>query len=93
MLALRRVARPEPGGPASATLLLINGYSEDHEFILPEPRLDWQLLADAAEPVDEHGKPQPRSVQDNRIIVAAHAAVLLGVRPIDESAGNDGEAT
>jgi glycogen operon protein len=84
MLTLRRVARAEDG-TASATLLLINGYSEDHEFVLPEPRLPWQVLADAAEPMDEAGHPTPRSVRDNRITVAAHAAVLLGVRPIDES--------
>jgi hypothetical protein len=49
------------------------------------------VLADAAEPVDEEGRPAPRSVQDNRIVVAAHAAVLLGASPIDESAQATGE--
>jgi glycogen operon protein len=93
MLALRRVARREPGGPASSTLLLINGYSEDHEFILPAPHLPWQVLVDAAEPVDDEGRPAPRSVQDNRIVVAAHAAVLLGASPIDESAHHTGESS
>jgi glycogen operon protein len=52
MLTLRRVAQAEPGGPVSATLLLLNAYSEDHEFILPEPVQEWALLADAAEPLE-----------------------------------------
>jgi glycogen operon protein len=52
MLTLRRVARAEPGGPVSATLLLLNAYSEDHEFVLPEPAQEWELLADAAEPIE-----------------------------------------
>ncbi|HEX8885911.1 MAG TPA: glycogen debranching protein GlgX, partial [Noviherbaspirillum sp.] len=128
MLTLRRVGRAEPNGPVSATLLLMNAYSEDREFILPEPVLEWELLADAAEPIEvgdyaaeavasaeaqaevaialamaaatetqsEGGvaatealarlatrdEPVARGVVNNRIVVAAHSAVLLGVSRI-----------
>jgi isoamylase len=128
MLTLRRVGRAEPGGPVSATLLLLNAYSEDREFILPEPVLEWELLADAAEPIEvgdyaaeavasaeaqaevaialamaaatetqsegggattealarlaKRDEPVVRAVVNNRIVVAAHSAVLLGVSRI-----------
>ena len=128
MLTLRRVGRADAGGPVSATLLLMNAYSEDREFILPEPVLEWELLADAAEPIkvgdyaaetvasaeaqaevaialamaaatetqSEGGgaatealarlasrdEPVARAVVNNRIVVAAHSAVLLGATRI-----------
>lgn len=128
MLTLRRVGRAEPGGPVSATLLLMNAYSEDREFILPEPVLEWELLADAAEPIEvgdyaaemvasaeaqaevaialamaaatetqsegggaatealarlaSRDEPVARAVVNNRIVVAAHSAVLLGATRI-----------
>ena len=112
----------------SATLLLMNAYSEDREFILPEPVLEWELLADAAEPIEvgdyaaeavasaeaqaevaiaqamaaatdirsedggtateslarpaNHNEPVGRAVVNNRIVVAAHSAVLLGATRI-----------
>ena len=116
MLALRRVAQSE-GGRVSATLLLLNAYSEEHEFTLPGPVLDWEIVVDAAEkiaveekpaevdPEAEAGTPEDedgdvatdvmaeagtvieaaktmRALVDNRISVAAHSAVLLGVRNI-----------
>jgi glycogen operon protein len=118
MLTLRRVAQSE-GARVSATLLLLNAYSEEHEFTLPEPLLDWEILVDAAEKIAVEQKPAQaapeaeagaapaaddeggvatelmaeagtvieaaktmRAVVDNRISVAAHSAVLLGVRHI-----------
>jgi glycogen operon protein len=110
MLSLRRVAQAEPGGPVSATLLLLNAYSEEREFTLPEPAQDWEILVDAAEAIEVDENPlgaeteaeavpveaedyvaaetlsqaarPARAVIDNRISVAAHSAVLLGVRNI-----------
>ena len=117
MLTLRRVTQSE-GGRVSATLLLLNAYSEEREFTLPEPVLDWEILVDAAEKIAVEEKPAQadaeaeaaaapaeeeggvatearaeaetvieaartmRAVIDNRISVAAHSAVLLGVRNI-----------
>jgi isoamylase len=112
MLTLRRVAQSE-GGRVSATLLLLNAYSEEREFTLPEPALEWEILVDAAEKIAVEQKPAEvdaeaeaagdggvateamaeagavieaartmRAVVDNRISVAAHSAVLLGVRNI-----------
>ena len=112
MLTLRRVAQSE-GGRVSATLLLLNAYSEEREFTLPEPGLDWEILVDAAEKIAVEERPAEvdaeagtaddgdvatdvmaeagavievsktmRAVVDNRISVAAHSAVLLGVRHI-----------
>ncbi|HWU96988.1 MAG TPA: glycogen debranching protein GlgX [Oxalicibacterium sp.] len=78
LLALRRVARSEEKrgaeGEVSASLLLVNAHSEDREFILPEPVLDWIVLIDAAESAEG---PTVRKPQDNRITVASHSALLL----------------
>jgi glycogen operon protein len=78
LLACRRVARAEPPrsgpGEVSATLLLVNADSDDHEFVLPEPALDWIVLIDAADKVDG---PAVRKPQNNRVTVASHSAVLL----------------
>jgi isoamylase len=96
-----------PGGPISSTLLLLNAYSEDREFTLPEPAQDWEILVDAAEAIEvdesevesdtdadadaEHAADNAasapptkhvRAIVDNRISVAAHSAVLLGIRNI-----------
>ena len=117
MLTLRLVAQAE-GGHVSATLMLLNAYSEEHEFTLPEPVLDWEILVDAAEKIAVEEKPAApdavpdadatpadddggvaveamaeadtvieaaktlRAIVNNRISVAAHSAVLLGVRTI-----------
>ena len=92
MLCLRRVAQAQPGGPVSSTLLLLNAYSEDREFILPAPAQEWEILVDAAEAIEvdqsraEATGAAPashrRAVIDNRMAVAAHSAVLLGIRNI-----------
>jgi glycogen operon protein len=78
LLTLRRVARATPTrgdeGEVSATLLLVNADSVDHEFVLPEPVLDWIVLIDAAEQSDG---PAVRKPQDNRVTVASHSALLL----------------
>jgi isoamylase len=78
LLALRRVARGEASrkgdGAVSASLLLVNASTEDREFVLPEPVLDWIVLIDGAEAADG---PTVRKPQDNRITVASHCALLL----------------
>jgi len=75
---LRRVARAEATrkaeGDVFASLLLVNASSEDREFVLPEPVLDWIVLIDGAEQTDG---PVVRKPQDNRVTVASHCAVLL----------------
>jgi len=92
LLALRRIASDRQGGthggesgPVSATLLLLNAFSEDREFNLPHPIMHWQTVIDAAEPAEaanvaaaDGTEPLPRrQPQHNRILVAAHSAVLL----------------
>ncbi|GIZ53277.1 glycogen debranching protein GlgX [Noviherbaspirillum aridicola] len=72
LLALRRIAPDRAGGRICATLLLLNAFSEDREFQLPAPAMSWRTAIDAAE-----GQRPPQQPQDNRIIVAAHSAVLL----------------
>ncbi|KRB89942.1 glycogen debranching protein GlgX [Noviherbaspirillum sp. Root189] len=75
LLALRRIASNVQSGSISASLLLLNAFSEDREFTLPQPTMPWRLLIDAAEHMRHHGtlgKPE-----SNMINVAAHSAVLL----------------
>jgi glycogen operon protein len=78
LLALRRVARGEPTrsgeSAASASLLLVNADSDDHEFVLPEPVLDWVVVIDAADHTDG---PAVRKPSNNRVTVASHSALLL----------------
>lgn len=81
LLALRRLAPSEHvhhERAVAASLLLLNAFSEDREFELPPPHIPWRVAIDAAEP---HGAPSQEAaasrIQDNRIKVAAHAAVLL----------------
>lgn len=77
LLALRRAARIEDKrkvkGQVSASLLLINSYSEDREFILPKPLLNWRVIIDAADPE----LASARKPIDNRITVVSHSALLL----------------
>ncbi|MGE5651321.1 glycogen debranching protein GlgX [Noviherbaspirillum sp. UKPF54] len=75
LLGLRRAAAHPQAGTVSASLLLLNAFSEDREFVLPQPELPWKVLLDAAEP--PHGSGRGRAVQHNRIKVSAHSALLL----------------
>ncbi|KIF80868.1 glycogen debranching protein GlgX [Noviherbaspirillum autotrophicum] len=75
LLALRRTAGNPHAGTVSASLLLLNAFSEDREFDLPKPEMPWQVLLDAAE--QSHGGGRARAVQHNRIRVFAHSALLL----------------
>jgi glycogen operon protein len=78
LLALRRVGADNRAGLVCATLLLLNAFSEDREFVLPQPHMTWRTVIDAAEPIDSHGHPAlQRQPEHNRIVVAAHSAVLL----------------
>jgi glycogen operon protein len=90
LLALRRIAHsehPERGTRYAASLLLLNAFSEDREFILPLPAVPWRVAIDAADFTPESAlEPNggtglqaagQRKLANNRITVAAHSAVLL----------------
>jgi isoamylase len=86
LLALRRIAHsehPEHGTRYAASLLLLNAFSEDREFILPPPAVPWRVALDAAdfalEPNGGDGLQAAgqRKPDNHRITVAAHSAVLL----------------
>lgn len=86
LLALRRVGQELREGAICASLLLLNAFSEDREFVLPEPELPWRVILDAADADDATDAVQPdvegripvgRIPDNHRIVVAAHSAVLL----------------
>ncbi|MDF3034991.1 MAG: glgX [Paucimonas sp.] len=83
LLALRRITRAEHpsehGYAVAATLLLLNAFSEDREFVLPTPVMPWRIAIDAAEPFDGTAAERymSRKVENNRFLVAAHSAVLM----------------
>ena len=71
LLALRRIGQELRAGQLSASLLLLNAFSMDREFILPKPDMPWTIAVDAADP-EADGMPV-----EGRLIVSAHSAVLL----------------
>jgi isoamylase len=73
LLALRRIGQSLRAGAMSASLLLLNAFSKDSEFILPAPELPWQVALDAADPATDGN----RMPVEGRITVSAHSAVLL----------------
>ena len=76
LLALRRIAS-DPHG-VSASLLLLNAFSEDRAFALPKPDMPWRLLIDTAEQSGGGDDGASGSMlEDNTINVRAHSAVLL----------------
>jgi isoamylase len=82
LLALRRLASENLAGESkavSASLLLLNAYSEDRDFILPQPAISWRTVLDAAEPPTHivSGEPPRRQPRHNKVRVASHSAVLL----------------
>jgi glycogen operon protein len=81
LLALRCIADNERGA-ISATLLLLNAFSEDRKFDLPQEGMAWHTIIDAAELIETDGawhRPV-RQPHDNQIVVASHSAVLLEAR-------------
>jgi glycogen operon protein len=74
LLALRRITGEDGGSDVSASLLLLNAFSEDRDFVLPAPEMPWRLLIDAAQPM--HGE-RSYALDRNHIHVCAHSAVLL----------------
>ncbi|MDB5772101.1 MAG: glgX [Burkholderia sp.] len=79
LLALRRLASEGRNGEAKticASLLLLNAYTEDREFVLPQPAINWRTVLDATEHV-AGGEAPRRQPESNKIKVAAHSAVLL----------------
>ncbi len=89
LLGLRRVAplseATVTGAPAAVSLLLMNASPNDREFTLPQPMMEWTVLLDSAYPpaaadvdITDAANPLPGSrPQDNRVVVAAHSAMLL----------------
>ncbi len=83
LLALRRITKSEQNGEEidtfAGSLLLLNAFSEDREFVLPAPEMAWRVVVDAAEALDDSGAEHaaPREPMHNKITVAAHSAVLL----------------
>jgi glycogen operon protein len=94
LLALRRVTyQPANGhdkehdkghgkghdGRLAASLLLLNAFSEDREFVLPPPAMPWRVAVDAAEPIpgSDLKHASPRQPEHNKVVVAAHSALLL----------------
>ncbi len=73
LLALRRAANNPQSGAVSASLLLLNAFSEDREFVLPKPEMPWRVALDAA----EQSPGRARAPQHNKIKVSAHSALLL----------------
>ena len=79
LLACRRVCVSDQSANLDtalhATLLLINGASENHEFTLPEPALRWRVVLDSAHPERHESACKGEIVE-----VASHSAVLLIAR-------------
>jgi glycogen operon protein len=73
-LTLRR-ATAAPDGSADVTLLLLNADSAVHDFLLPQPLLDWCVVLDSADPEAEE-----YPVNGESVPVAAHSVVLLAAR-------------
>jgi len=71
LLSCRRICVCEEG-ELEATLLLINGASDTHEFTLPEPAIAWRLAIDSAHP--ELGE---MPMGESTLAVEAHSAILL----------------
>ena len=86
LLGLRRVAPlvdgHAAGAPAAVSLLLMNASPDDREFMLPQPQSHWTVVLDSAHPPAEEGSDADapgagNHPSDNRIMVAAHGAMLL----------------
>jgi isoamylase len=71
LLSCRRICASEVD-ELDATLLLINGASDTHEFTLPEPAIAWRLAIDSAHP--ELGE---TPMNESTLAVEAHSAILL----------------
>jgi glycogen operon protein len=63
LLALRRIAGHPEAGVISASLLLLNAYSENRSFVLPKPVMPWRVLLDAAE---DQGREESRRIGETR---------------------------
>ncbi len=83
LLVMRRAAQAAaPGVEVEVVLVLINGSDADHDFTLPEPRLDWRLLLDTARPDrTEPDVPDATIAVDSRSVVLFAAAVPAAALP------------
>jgi isoamylase len=73
-LALRR-ATLAPDGSVDATLLLMNADSAGHDFVMPQPTLEWSMVLDSGDP-----EAPERSMSGETVLVAAHSVVLLAAK-------------
>ncbi|HEX7391305.1 MAG TPA: glycogen debranching enzyme GlgX, partial [Acidiphilium sp.] len=71
LLALRRAAAGNDH--SDATLLLLNASGDDRNFILPEPKLDWILEIDTANPDLERVR-----FEQGEITVASRSMIVFG---------------
>jgi glycogen operon protein len=71
LLALRRAIKSETGA-LEASLLLLNGSVDDQEFHVNGAGLQWDFVLDSSDPAKPTG-----GVQDQKVLVPAHSAVLL----------------
>ena len=75
LLGVRRAAARDDGR-LEVALLLFNSDAAAHEFQLPEPTLEYRILADTEDPARAG-----RNVEDGRYGVAAYSAVALIAEP------------
>ena len=74
-LTLRR-AGLDRDGEIEVVLLVINGSHDDVTFVLPPPRLEWNVLADSTSPaVAAH------DLYSEQRLVGAHGFLLLAATP------------
>ena len=93
LLVMRRASQAAaPGVDVEVVLVLINGSDADHDFTLPEPRLDWRLLLDTARPDrTEPDVPGATIAVDSRSVVLFAAAVPAAALPAAGAAAAEGK--
>jgi isoamylase len=74
-LTLRRAGLDQEG-EIEVVLLMHNGSHEDVTFVLPPPRLEWNVLADSTAP-----EAAAHRFDGETRVVGAHGFVLLGAKP------------
>jgi isoamylase len=72
LLAVRRATRTDNGKRVDVTLVLVNGDSSPHVFVLPEPILPWWLRLNSAAPDDAE-----RTITDQALEIPGHCVALL----------------
>jgi isoamylase len=78
-LTLRRAGADE-NGAIEVLLLMHNGSHEMLEFMLPAPRLEWNVLLDTTAP-----DAAPRRLDTDRFELGAHGFAILAAQPMNEA--------